>query len=108
MERALDRAPSPRRVRHRDRVVAAFSPDDSALGFEWPIDLETGALRPDVYERWHASSPMALLETPEGIELTRGVSLAPTSGRNDGLGLLPPTDSVENHAPQLGTENPQL
>ncbi len=40
-------------------MAAAYSPDpESPLGFELPIDLQTGERRPDVWQRWLAFDPL--------------------------------------------------
>lgn len=45
-------------------MAAAYSPDPAApLGVDLPCDLETGAFRPEVWERWLAHDPLVRLET---------------------------------------------
>lgn len=44
-------------------MAACYSPSgSSALGFELPFDLETGARRPEVWERWLAFDPLYACE----------------------------------------------
>jgi S-formylglutathione hydrolase FrmB len=43
-------------------MAAHYSPDATApLGIAFPFDLETGELRPDVWERWRACDPVNLV-----------------------------------------------
>jgi enterochelin esterase family protein len=45
-------------------MAAAYSPNpDSALGFDLPFDLETGARRQDVWQRWLEFDPLVCCET---------------------------------------------
>ncbi len=44
-------------------MAAAYSPDPGApLGVALPCDLETGAFRPEVWERWLRHDPLVLLD----------------------------------------------
>ena len=45
-------------------MAAAYSPDPAAtpFGIELPCDLETGAFRPEVWERWLALDPIVMLD----------------------------------------------
>lgn len=45
-------------------MAAHYSPNPSSptLGVDFPFDLETGAFRPDVWERWRAWDPVNLVE----------------------------------------------
>jgi enterochelin esterase family protein len=44
-------------------MSACYSPNpQSSLGFDFPVDLETGELREDVWQRWLAHDPIELLE----------------------------------------------
>jgi len=73
---------------------AAWSPDPQAPGgFQWPIDLDTGALREDVYARWRARSPAADLRTDAGLGRARRLSgsIILTAGERDEFGLFAPT-----------------
>ena len=55
-------------------MAACYSPDASALhGFALPFDLETGALRPDVWSRWLAHDPIRMLDEPEHVVALRGL-----------------------------------
>jgi enterochelin esterase family protein len=46
-------------------MAAAYSPNPAAatMGIDLPCDLETGAFRPEVWERWLALDPLRMLET---------------------------------------------
>lgn len=51
---------------------AAYAPNpDAPLGFDFPIDLETGELKQDVWERWLAWDPVRLIDEPAHIEAYR-------------------------------------
>jgi S-formylglutathione hydrolase FrmB len=86
--------------------AAAWSPDGSALGFAWPIDLETGALRRDVYDAWRRASPSAALETADGLARARRLSgrIAITSGRRDEFGIFEPAETFVTRAREAGVE----
>jgi len=44
-------------------MAAHYSPNPTApLGLDLPFDLETGELRPDVWERWRACDPVNLVD----------------------------------------------
>jgi hypothetical protein len=43
-------------------MAAHYSPDPSApLGIDFPFDLSTGELRPEIWERWRACDPVNLV-----------------------------------------------
>ncbi len=45
---------------------AAFAPNEAAeRGFDMPIDMETGALREDVWQRWLAWDPVRMIDVAE-------------------------------------------
>ena len=45
---------------------AAFAPNPAAeRGFDMPIDMATGALREDVWQRWLAWDPVRMIDRPE-------------------------------------------
>ena len=47
-------------------AAAAYSPNaNSPLGFDLPVDLRTGELRPDVWARWLAFDPAEIVEQHE-------------------------------------------
>lgn len=47
---------------------AAFAPNPQAhRGFDMPIDMETGALREDVWARWLEWDPVRMIDRPENI-----------------------------------------
>lgn len=51
---------------------AAFAPNPAApRGFDMPIDMETGALREDVWQRWLAWDPIRMIDNPEYIQAWR-------------------------------------
>lgn len=51
---------------------AAFAPNPEARrGFDMPIDMETGALREDVWARWLEWDPVRMIDQPEYIEAWR-------------------------------------
>jgi S-formylglutathione hydrolase FrmB len=86
---------------------AAWSPDPAAQGgFQWPVDLATGALRPDVYARWRARSPRAGLETEAGRAAARRLSghLLITAGSKDEFGLFAPAASYVEAARAAGVD----
>jgi enterochelin esterase family protein len=66
----LDGFEAARQKKHEDMVAlnilamaAAYSPNPAApFGIDLPCDLETGAFRPDVWERWLALDPIRLLD----------------------------------------------
>lgn len=44
-------------------MAATYSPNEKAIwGFDLPVDLHSGALRPDVWVRWLAFDPMEVVE----------------------------------------------
>jgi enterochelin esterase-like enzyme len=47
-------------------MSACYSPNpDSKFGFDWPVDTHTGALIPEVWERWTAKDPVHILDAYE-------------------------------------------
>ncbi len=55
--------------------AATFAPNDSAPhGFDLPIDLETGALREDIWQRCLAFDPVRLVTKPEYADALRNVN----------------------------------
>ena len=53
---------------------AAFGPNpDAERGFDLPVDVATGALRHDVWERWLAWDPVHMIERPEYQDAWRGL-----------------------------------
>ncbi|HSR46659.1 MAG TPA: alpha/beta hydrolase-fold protein [Anaerolineales bacterium] len=91
VHRTLERFPEldsalahPQRYRPQDQAFrdvmelaalsACYSPNpDTPRGFDFPIDLETGAMREDVWARWRAHDPIVLLE--QRVEALRSLSL---------------------------------
>lgn len=55
--------------------AAAYAPNpDAPYGFDMPIDMETGALREDVWKRCLESDPVRMIDKPEHIEAWRQMS----------------------------------
>lgn len=55
-------------------MAACYSPaPDAPLGIELPMDLDTAALREDVWERWLAHDPVRMVERPEVQDALRGL-----------------------------------
>ena len=55
-------------------MSACYSPDPAQpLGFELPVDLETGERRPEVWERWLAFDPVRACE--RHVDALRGLDL---------------------------------
>lgn len=51
---------------------AAFAPNEAAeRGFDMPIDMETGALREDVWQRWLAWDPVRMIDVADNIAAWR-------------------------------------
>ncbi|MBZ0290432.1 MAG: hypothetical protein K8I30_22595, partial [Anaerolineae bacterium] len=51
---------------------AAFAPNPAApRGFDMPVDMETGALREDVWQRWLEWDPVRMIDRPENINAWR-------------------------------------
>lgn len=53
---------------------AAYAPNPEApRGFDMPIDMETGALREDVWQRWLAWDPVRMIDRPEHLAAWRSM-----------------------------------
>lgn len=53
---------------------AAYAPNpDAPRGFDMPIDLETGELQQDVWERWLSWDPVRMIDAPAHIEAWRSM-----------------------------------
>ncbi len=51
---------------------AAYAPNPKAhRGFDFPIDMETGALIDDVWQRWLAWDPVRMIDRPEYLDAWR-------------------------------------
>lgn len=51
---------------------AAFAPNPEAdRGFDMPVDIETGALREDVWQRWLEWDPVRMIDQPEYADAWR-------------------------------------
>jgi len=56
--------------------ASAYSPIEDEPGrFDLPFDLDSGALRPDVWARWLAHDPVRMVATPEGTAAVRRLRL---------------------------------
>ncbi len=91
-ERPVDgftHASSPARALSTLAYASCYSPIDAEPGrFELPFDLETGALRPDVWSRWLAWDPVRMVETPPYSEAARRLAyLYVDGGLRDEFGL---------------------
>ncbi|MEM9861573.1 MAG: alpha/beta hydrolase-fold protein [Myxococcota bacterium] len=77
-----------------------------ATGFAWPLDLQSCALRPDVYAEWQAQSPAHALQSDEGRAAFARLSgrMIFTAGRNDEFGLFEPTASFVRALQDQGVE----
>jgi S-formylglutathione hydrolase FrmB len=69
--------------------ASCYSPLESEPGrFDLPFDLETGALREDVWSRWLAWDPVRMVATPRYAEAARRLALLYVcAGRKDEFGL---------------------
>lgn len=55
-------------------MSSCYAPNPAApYGFDWPIDLATGAVQPEVWERWRAHDPVVRL--PSAVEPLRSLRL---------------------------------
>jgi S-formylglutathione hydrolase FrmB len=69
-----------------------WSPDDSPRGWALPMDLATGALVPEVVEKWRAQGPSRWLDDPAraaAIKTAFDGNLCLTVGKRDEFGLYP-------------------
>jgi S-formylglutathione hydrolase FrmB len=74
---------------------ADWSPDPSERrGFAWPVDLATGDVRPAVWARWLAQSPVTWLDQPDGLARARRLAgrIYLTCGRADEARLFAPAE----------------
>ncbi|MGI0129716.1 MAG: alpha/beta hydrolase [Thermoplasmata archaeon] len=69
--------------------ASCYSPTESEPGrFDLPFDLETGALRPEVWSRWLAWDPVRMVETPRYSAAARQLAyLYIDGGLRDEFGL---------------------
>jgi enterochelin esterase-like enzyme len=69
--------------------ASCYSPIEGAPGrFDLPFDLDTGAMRPDVWARWLAWDPVRMLETPKYAEAAKRLAyLYVDGGLRDEFGL---------------------
>lgn len=70
-------------------MAACYSPTpESPWGFDYPFDLETAELRPDVWARWLAHDPVHMTQLPvviENLRKLRGIYIE--CGMNDEFNL---------------------
>ena len=53
---------------------AAYAPNPKAhRGFDFPVDMETGALVEDVWQRWLRWAPVRMIDRPEYLEAWRSM-----------------------------------
>lgn len=66
-------------------MAACYSPRPTEPGtFDLPLDLENGALLPEVWKRWAAFDPLVRVQTPEGVaSLARSRSVHVTASAPD-------------------------
>jgi pimeloyl-ACP methyl ester carboxylesterase len=69
--------------------ASAYSPAEDRPGeFDLPFDLETGAIREDVWARWLAWDPVEMIRTPRYAEALRKLAYVYVDGgRGDEYGL---------------------
>jgi len=69
--------------------ASCYSPVENAPGcFDLPMDLESGALRPDVWSKWLAWDPVRMVQTPRYAEAARRLAyLYVDGGTRDEYGL---------------------
>jgi len=69
--------------------ASCYSPVENEPGrFELPFDLDTGALRPEVWSRWLAWDPVRMVQTPRYAEAARRLAyLYVDGGIRDEYGL---------------------
>jgi pimeloyl-ACP methyl ester carboxylesterase len=61
--------------------ASCYSPIDAEPGrFDLPFDLETGALRPEVWDRWLRCDPVRMVETEPGRSALRRLSYVYVDG----------------------------
>ena len=64
--------------------ASCYSPVDSRPGtFELPFDLETGAIRPDVWRRWLTFDPVRMIETPRYLRALHQLRYVYVDGGRD-------------------------
>jgi enterochelin esterase family protein len=96
--------------------AAAWSPTRGPFsfghGFELPMDLRTGVLRPDVWSRWLAFDPLHRLDDPRAVEALKSLRLLfLDAGKSDEyalqLGARQVCDALTKHAiPHIHEEFP--
>lgn len=99
--------------------AALLPPDDRQQGqfisyaadwsdLQWPADLQTGRIIPEIWARWRAHSPLALLDDPQRVAVVRErlggrIFLAVATG--DEFGLHPPTRAFSARLTALGIDH---
>ena len=86
---------------------AAYAPNpDAPRGFDMPIDMETGALREEVWERWLAWDPVRMVDQPQYIEALRQMNYVYIDcGLWDELNFAPGTRIFSKKLTALGIEH---
>jgi hypothetical protein len=84
-------------------LAASWSPCGSG-DREWPVNLETGELRPEVFERWLSHSPIRMLESPQVRAALRELDGRLYIGASlcDEFGLAEPTIRFSERLTALG------
>lgn len=80
--------------------AASWSPDTSPRGYAWPVDLDSGAVIPEVYAAWRARSPINRLEQLKALS----GRVALTVGRHDEFRLFAPAERFALAAQAAGVE----
>lgn len=88
--------------------AADWSPTPDGRGYALPVDIDSGAVRGDVLEQWHAHSPMALLEDPKTarrFKASYNSRVFINCGREDEFLLYPPARAFSERLGALGVEH---
>jgi enterochelin esterase family protein len=83
---------------------AAYAPNPAApRGFDLPVDMETGALVEDVWQRWLEWDPVRMIDRPEHIEAYRSMRYVYLDcGLWDDLNFTPGTRVMSNKLKAAG------
>lgn len=87
-------------------LAASWSPDPDGAP-QWPVDLATGEIRPDILDRWRAHSPLRLLERPEMQGALRDLDgrLWIGAARRDEFGVFEATRRFSERLDALGVRH---
>jgi hypothetical protein len=92
--------------------AAGWSPDPALRrGFAWPIDPQSGRVRPRVLERWRAHSPQVWLADPRraaAIEAALAGRIFLDAGAKDEFGLKETTAAFSRALRKAGIEHRML